>query len=114
MEQVQAPSILDRAAGCVVAVVSVGITILALPIVIAANSFFPFNPARLYSVPMIIWAGAVCAVAGVIGLRVGTPGVIELLGHLWGTGWPENKTVTGRLWLGVMLLGGVTFLVALW
>jgi hypothetical protein len=111
-EQARAPSILDRAAGCFVAVLSVGITILVLPMVLAAKAVVPISAARLYSVPLLVWAGLVSLIAGFIGLRLGTLKVIELLGHFWGTGWPENKVLTGQLWLGTVLLGAVTFILA--
>lgn len=112
-EPAHAPSILDRAAGCFVAVLSVGITILALPMVLAAKTVLLTNPARLYSVPLLLWAGVVSIIAGFIGLRLGTLKVIELLSHFWGTGWPQNKALTGQLWLGTVLLGAATFILAL-
>lgn len=69
---------------------------------------------HLYSVPLFVWAGLVCLVAALVGFRLGTHKVIELLGHFWGTGWPENKALTGQLWLGTLLLGVVTFILLPW
>jgi hypothetical protein len=108
---------LDRIAGSLIALVFVALTILLLPLFIAAYvgwktvPFF-FLPPGSYTAPFFFWLAVLSVTAAIWGAQLGSLRTLEMLAHLWGTEQPPNRALTERLWFGIITAGFVTFLFA--
>jgi hypothetical protein len=114
----EASSILDRIAGALIALIFVALTILLLPLLVAAFGAWKVHgyssvPPGSYTGPFFFWLAVVSNTAAIWGAQLGSLRTLEMLAHLWGTEQPANPGLTNRLWLGIAVSGLVTFLFAL-
>jgi hypothetical protein len=106
-------SVLDRVCGAGVAVVYLGITVVLLPITIGGafgNAIWIWPPPGYLSVFFVIWIGVLAVTACAMGAVLGSLRTVEFFAHMWGTESPYNEKYTNAIWFGILVVGGVTYL----
>jgi len=100
-------SIEDRLIAGALSALAMGVTAIAVPVVmliVSRGRVFEFGNVF---VGFHIWAISVVVLAGLLGICTGSKRAVELLGHLWGTAQPRNLGLTLLLW-GVIVAIGLT------
>ena len=112
-ESDQPSSLLDRVVAALIGSISVGLTVVAIPLWIWAS----FWGVRFYTTSNVItgvlaWVCIVTISTAVVSFVLGSGRTIDLLSHLWQTGQPPNPGLTAKLWMGLIGLAVITIVVA--
>jgi hypothetical protein len=109
-EYLASPSLLERILGAGLAFFFFSITLIFVPLMLAAKSFGFWFPNHIYNLPFFIWVGIVSGAACLYGIWFGVGSVIEVLSYLWYTAEPPDRERSERLWGMIAIVGAITFI----